>query len=175
MFIVLSKGLVESAQNWTLERSLGRRRARHITVTHLCGDHTCSCLTWLLRVSALALCHPSLHCTNSGVPPISLLYQQWCATHLPSIPTAVYHPSPHCTNSGVPPIFPLYLQSCATHLPTIPTAVHHPSPHYTNSSAPLIFPLYQQQCTTHLPTIPTVVCHPSSHYTNSSVLPISLQ
>ena len=172
LFIVLFKGLVAAAQNWTLERSWGRRKARHITVTHLCGDHTWSCLTWFLRASALALCHPSPYYTNSGAPPISPLYQQRCTTHLPTVPTVVHHPSSHYTSNGVLPISPLYQQRCTTHLPTVPTAVHHLSPHYTNSSAPPIVPLYQQWCTTHLPTIPTVVYHPSSHYTSSGVPPI---
>ena len=182
LFIVLFKGLVAAAQNWTLERSWGRHKARHITVTHMCGDHTWSCLTWLLRASALALCHPSPYYTNSGAPPIFPLYQQrctthlptvptvvywqWCATHLPTIPTAVHHSSSHCTNSSAPPISPLYQQQCTTHRPTIPTVVYHPPSHYTNSGVPPIFPLYQQWCTTHLPIIPTAVHYPSPNNNN---------
>ena len=114
--------------------------------------------------------HPSSHYTNSGVPPISPLYQQWytgngvlpisplyqqrCTTHLPTVPTAVHHLSPHYTNSSAPPIVPL------------PTVVYHPPSHYTDSGVPPIFPLYQQWCTTHLPIIPTAVHYPSPNNNN---------
>ena len=47
----------EPAQNLTLEKSWGGCKVQHILVTNLCGDHVWLCLTWLSRMSALALCH----------------------------------------------------------------------------------------------------------------------
>ena len=116
LFIVLSKGLVETAQNWILERSWGRHKARHVTVTHLCGNRTWSCFNLASRASALALCHPSPYYTNSGAPPIFPLYQQQCTTHLLTITTVVdcghRNYSPFCREPRVVNGSPLKVSQC---------------------------------------------------------------
>ena len=63
---------MESAQNLATEESRGRCKARHMMVTHPCGDHTQSCLTQLSRVSAHTLCC-RLSLNNSSAHTLSLL------------------------------------------------------------------------------------------------------
>ena len=50
----------ELAHNLTLEKSWGRHKAQHVTVTHPSGNYTPSCLTWLLRGKRSCFWPPSL-------------------------------------------------------------------------------------------------------------------